>query len=97
MKSDSCSNQEKEELSITNSFMDLSYIFCLLGEFWGVSFALENKTKEWWYQSEKYFYSKTINREINERNKLEKCLLFIIILKGVLTIIAFFGIWFLFN
>ena len=97
MKSDSCSNQEKEELSITNSFMELSYIFCLLGEFWGVSFALENKTKEWWYQSEKYFYSKTINREINERNKLEKCLLFIIILKGVLTIIAFFGIWFLFN
>lgn len=97
MKSESCSKQQKEGLSLSNSFMDLSYIFCLLGEFWGASLTLENKTQEWWYQSEKYFYSRISNREINETKKLNTCLIFIIILKGILTLIVFFGICFIFN
>ena len=97
MKSESCSTQEKEEISLSNSFMELSYIFCLLGEFWGVSLTLENIDEEWWYHTEKYFYSKSINREINERNRLDTCLIFLLIFKGALTILVFLGIWKLFD
>ena len=94
MRSDSCSKQQKEELSLSNSFMDLSYIFCLLGEFWGASLTLENKVDEWWYQTKKYFNSRNTNREINERST---CLIFTILLKGFITIVIYVGIWFLFN
>ena len=94
MRSDSCSKQQKEELSLSNSFMDLSYIFCLLGEFWGASLTLENKVDEWWYQTKKYFNSRNSNREINERST---CLIFTILLKGFITIVIYVGIWFLFN
>ena len=97
MKSESCSTQEKEEISLSNSFMELSYIFSLLGEFWGVSLTLENIDEEWWYHTEKYFYSKSINREINERNRLDTCLIFLLIFKGALTILVFLGIWKLFD
>ena len=97
MKSKSCSDQQREEIGLSNSFMDLTYIFCLLGEFWGVSLSLEKTKEEWWYQTEKVFYSRTINREINERNRLDTCLVFLIMLKGILTVIVFFGIWKLFN
>ena len=97
IKSESCNDQQREMLSLSSSFMDLSYIFCLLGEFWGVSLSLEKLKEEWWYQTEKYFYSRTSNREINERNRLDTCLIFLIILKGILTIVVFFGIWKLFD
>jgi len=97
MKSESCNDQQREEISLSNSFMDLTYIFCLLGEFWGVSLASEYLNEEWWYQTEKYFYSRNSNRQINERNKLDTCLIFLIILKGILTVLVFLGIWKLFN
>jgi len=97
MKSESCNDQQREVISLSSSFMDLTYIFCLLGEFWGVSLTLENLDEEWWYQTEKYFYSRNINRQINERNKLDTSLIFLMILKGILTILVFLGIWKLFN
>lgn len=97
MNSDSCSLQQKEELSISNSFIEFPYIFCLLGEFWGASLTLEYKTNEWWYQSEKYFYSKTTNELLKERNKSGNCLIFIIILKGIATLGVYVGLCYLFN
>ena len=97
MVNESCSGMASEEISLSNSFMDFSYIFCLLGEFWGASLTLENMSEEWWYHTEKYFYSKTINREINERNRLDTSLIFLLIVKGVLTILVFLGIWKIFD
>ena len=48
MVNESCSGMASEEISLSNSFMDFSYIFCLLGEFWGASLTLENMSEEWW-------------------------------------------------
>lgn len=96
LKSESCSKQQKELLSLSNNFMDLSYIFCLLGAFWGASLPLENNTVEWWYLSQKYFYDDLINKKLNERNKLDPSLIFLTILKGIITIGVFLGIWFIF-
>lgn len=97
MKSDSCSKMQKEELSLSNSFMNLSFIFCLLGEFWGASLALEYKPKEWWYQNEKYYYSKINNKLIKKKDKLDCRLLLKLILKGILTIIIFLCIYLVFS
>ena len=54
MISDSCTKQQKEEISLNNSFMDVSYIFCMLGTFWGAALTLENPPGEWWYHPERF-------------------------------------------
>lgn len=97
LKSNTCSKQQKESFSISNNFMDLSYIFVLLGAFFGASLPLENNTVEWWYLSEKYFYDDLINKKLNERNKLDTCLIFFIVLKGLLTAGVYIGILFIFH
>ena len=97
MKSESCSKIQKEELSLSNSFMNLSFIFCLLGEFWGASLALEYRPQQWWYQTEKYYYSRNNNKLIKKKDNIDCRLLFIIILKGILTIIIFLCIYLLFS
>ena len=97
MNSKACSTQQKIELSISNSFMEFPFIFCLLGEFWGASLTLEYKTTEWWYQSEKFFYSKTTNNLLKERNKSNAKLILFIILKGIITLGFFIGFCFLFD
>ena len=97
MNSKACSTQQKIELSISNSFMEFPFIFSLLGEFWGASLTLEYKTTEWWYQSEKFFYSKTTNNLLKERNKSNAKLILFIILKGIITLGFFIGFCFLFD
>ena len=52
---------------------------------------------EWWYLSEKYFYDDLINKKLNERNKLDTCLIFFIVLKGLLTAGVYIGILFIFH
>jgi len=97
MNNEECSLQQKVELSISNSFMEFPFIFSLLGEFWGASLALEHKTNEWWYQSEKFFYSKATNNLLKERNKSNAPFILFLILKGIITLGVFVGFCFLFD
>ena len=92
-----CSSQQKVELSISNSFLEFPFIFSLLGQFWGASLALEHKTNEWWYQSEKIFYSQSTNNFLKQRNKSNARFILFLILKGILTLGIFIGFCFAFH
>ena len=94
--SDSCSKIQKEEISIKNSFIDISYIFCLLGTFWGASLTLEHPPGEWWYHPARFYYSELINDKEKDNNKeIDSYTIFILLLKGSITIIVFFSLCFL--
>lgn len=95
--SDSCSKAQKEEISLTNTFMDISYIFSMLGTFWGAALTLENPPGEWWYHPSRFYYSELIDNKTQENNGLSSYSLFLLILKGCITIIIFFLLWLIFN
>ena len=97
MISDSCTKQQKEEKSLTNTFMDISYIFCMLGTFWGAALTLENPPGEWWYHPERFYYSQVIDDKIEEKSELTSYNIGLLLLKGGITVIVFFGLWLLFN
>ena len=94
--SDSCSKSQKEEISLTNTFMDISYIFSMLGTFWGVSLSLEHSPQEWWYHPNRFYYSELINNTINENNKISSYSIILLVLKGLITVSIFVSIWFIF-
>lgn len=93
--SDSCSKIQKEEISIKNSFIDISYIFCMLGTFWGASLTLEYPPGEWWYHPARFYYSDLINDKIKDDDEIDSCTIFILLLKGCITILVFFSLLFL--
>ena len=93
--SDSCSKMQKEEISIKNSFIDISYIFCMLGTFWGAALTLEHPPGEWWYHPERFYYYELINDKEKDNNEIDSCTIFIFLLKGSITIIVFFSLWLL--
>ena len=97
MISDSCTKQQKEEISLTNTFMDVSYIFCMLGTFWGAALTLENPPGEWWYHPERFYYSQVIDDKIIEKSELSSYSIALLFLKGGITVVVFFGLWFLFS
>lgn len=91
--SDSCSKAQKEEISIKNTFMDISYIFCMLGTFWGASLTLEHPPGEWWYHPERFYYSELINDKKKEKNELDSNTILLLLLKGFITLFVFFSLW----
>ena len=97
MISDSCTKQQKEEISLTNSFMDVSYIFCMLGTFWGAALTLENPPGEWWYHPERFYYSHVIDNKIEEKSELSSYNISLLLLKGGITVLIFFVLWFIFS
>ena len=98
LKSGSCSKIQKEEISLKNTFINISYIFSLLGTFWGVALTLEHPPGEWWYHPEIFYYSEMNRNTIQkETNQLDKYLIFLLFLKGLITLLVFFIIWFLFR
>lgn len=94
--SDSCSKAQKEEISLSNTFMDISYIFSMLGAFWGASFALEHPPGEWWYHPERFYNSHLNNDKIKEKNQIDTYTILILSLKGIITLLIFFSFWLIF-
>ena len=43
-----CSQQNKEELGLQNTFSNISYIFGIVGAFWGVCLTIEFNVGKWW-------------------------------------------------
>ena len=96
--SDSCNEAQKQELSLINTFMEIPYIFSMLGTFWGASLTLEHPPGEWWYHPERFYYSEIINEDkIKEKSELSSYTIALLLLKGIITIIVFFSIWFIFS
>ena len=46
-----CSKEQKEELGIEYTFMEIPYIFGIIGSFWGASFTIEYECSKWWSSS----------------------------------------------
>lgn len=93
--SDSCSKLQKEEISLKNSFLEISYIFGILGTFWGAALTLEHSPGEWWYHPQRFYYSELINEKIKEKNEVDSCTIALLLLKGLITILVFFVLWFI--
>ena len=93
--SNSCSKSQKEEISLKNTFMDISYIFCMLGTFWGAALTLEHPPGEWWYHPERFYYSEIINNKIKEKSEIDTYTFSLLLLKGFITIFVFFSLWFI--
>lgn len=43
-----CSKQQREELGVQYTFMEIPYIFGIIGSFWGASFTIEYDCSKWW-------------------------------------------------
>ena len=98
LASGSCSKFQKEEISLENTFIDISYIFCLLGTFWGAALTLEHPPGEWWYHPEKIYYSEMDRNTMQkESNKIDKYSILFLFLKGLTTLLVFLIIWFIFR
>jgi len=50
---EACTNEDFELFGIKQSFYDLSYIFGVVGAFWGASFTVEKNIGKWWGGSSK--------------------------------------------
>ena len=48
LKSEKCQESEIEQLGLKKTFTDLSYIFGIIGAFWGASNTVENGYGVWW-------------------------------------------------
>ena len=94
--SDSCSKAQKEEISLSNTFMEISYIFSTLGTFWGASLTLEHPPGEWWYHPEIFYYSELVNDKTKEKNHIDTYTILILLLKGSITLLIYFSLWLLF-
>jgi hypothetical protein len=46
-----CSKAEISHLGIKSTFLDITYIYGILGAYWGASFTVENNIGEWWVNS----------------------------------------------
>ncbi len=46
-----CSKAEITHLGIKSTFLDVTYIYGILGAYWGASFTVENQIGEWWVSS----------------------------------------------
>lgn len=93
--SDSCSKLQKEEISLKNTFLEISYIFSMLGAFWGAALTLEHSPGEWWYHPERFYYSQLINDKTKEKNEIDSYSIRFLLLKGFITTTIFFVLWFI--
>ena len=77
--------------------MDISYIFCLMGTFWGVSLTLEHPPGEWWYHPDRFYFSIMFNDKSADKNQIDSCTVFALLSKGLLTGIIYYSLLYCFN
>jgi hypothetical protein len=46
--SGNCINFDIENFGTMKSFLDIDYIFYIIGSFWGASFTIEYNIEKWW-------------------------------------------------
>ena len=46
--SNNCSQLNKDELGLQKTFKNMSYVFGIIGAFWGACFTIENNIGKWW-------------------------------------------------
>jgi hypothetical protein len=52
-----CNDEDFENFGIKQSFIELSYIFGVVGAFWGASFTVEKNIGKWWGSSSKRIFA----------------------------------------
>ena len=97
---ESCSDELNETFGMDRTFMNISYIFVMLGAFWGASLSIEFNPGEWWYQPliiDKALIDKikkeSNNNKINVNNVTKKEIIYLIF-KSIIMIGIYFLIWF---
>ena len=97
---ESCGKELTETFGIDRTFMNISYVFIMLGAFFGVGLNIEYNPGEWWYQPlivDKALIEK-IKKESNNNNikvnNITRREIIYLILKGIIMIGVYFLIWF---
>ena len=97
---ESCSKELTETFGMDRTFMNISYVFIMLGAFFGVGLNIEYNPGEWWYQPlivDKALIEK-IKKESNNNNikvnNITRREIIYLILKGIIMIGVYFLIWF---
>ena len=95
---ESCTVEQKENFGMKSTFINISFIFSMLGGFWGACLTLEYNPGEWWYQPliiEETEMDKIRNDydDILE-NKINCCEIFLLIVKCIIIIIIYAALCF---
>lgn len=88
-----CSKYLQEESGLKNTFSNITFIFSMMGMFWGACFTIEHDPGKWWYQPliiEDKEFSKIYSDEIiTENNKCNSCEAILLVLKAIITTIVY--------
>jgi len=97
----SCSKKDIETLGMKGTFLNLPYIFSMIGAFWGACLTIEYNPGEWWYQP--LIIDKSEKNKIKANkyeiagNKISCCEILLLILKSIIMIIVYSSLWFGFS
>ena len=96
-QNESCSKDQKEIFGIKATLLDISYIFSIVGAFWGVCLTIENNPGEWWYQPLIIDYSDINKSKIDNfevpKNKIGCSTILFLIIKCILMTTVNFLLW----
>ena len=96
---ESCSQELKETFGMERTFLNFSYVFSMLGAYWGACLNIEYNPGEWWYQpliideSEMDKIKKDNNNQIT-LNRVGFVEVLLLILKSIFMIALYFSIWY---
>lgn len=94
-KNESCSEELTENLGMDKTFINISFVFSMIGAFWGACLNIEYNPGEWWYQPliiNKDEISK-IHSDISF-NKIGCAEIVLLILKCIIMIIVYISLLF---
>ena len=99
-KNESCSKEQKETLGMESTFINMSFIFCMIGAYWGACLTIEYNPGEWWYQpliidKGELDLIKETNNEITTY-KIGYREIVLLILKSIIMVIIYSTLWFCF-
>ena len=96
-QNESCSKDQKEIFGMPATLLNLSYMFSIIGAFWGVCLTIENNPGEWWYQPLIIDYSDIDKSKIENfeipKEKIPCTTILFLIIKCILMISVNFLMW----
>jgi len=101
-QNEQCSQKEIETLGMKSTFLNLPYIFSMIGAFWGACLTIEYNPGEWWYQpliidKSEMDKIKENKYEFADNNKISCVEIIFLILKCIIMVIVYTSLWFGFS
>ena len=97
-----CSQKEIEIFGMRSTFLNLPYIFSMIGAFWGACLTIEYNPGEWWYQpliidKSEMDKIKKNKYKLTDNNKITWVEIIFLIIKCIIMVIVYTSLWFGFS